>query len=104
MGCATCTSAIGTFVERMADPWIGREIPALLEQAGVEQVRVRGFPTLDRDPSRFAAQAARFRADVVAQSGAITAAERERWLAQLETRPFLGGSMYLFTWGMRPTL
>ena len=76
------------FVElRFAHPWIGRQVPALLEQAGLEQVQVRGFPTLDRDPARFPAQAARLRADVALQAGAIDATERANWLEALDAHP-----------------
>ena len=93
-----------TFVEvRFAHPWIGRQVPALLEQAGLEAVQVRGFPTLDRDPTRFPAHAARLRADVALQAGAIDEAERARWLEALDAHPasFLAGATYLFSWGVR---
>ena len=93
-----------TFVEaRFANPWIGRQVPALLEQHGVQQVQVRGLPTVDRDPTRFPAQAARLRADIALQAGAITDAERAGWLEQLDAHPaaFLAGATYLFSWGVR---
>jgi hypothetical protein len=93
-----------SFVEtRFANPWIGRLAPALLEDAGLIDVRVRGFPTLDRDPSRFAAHAARLRAEIALQAGAITDAERVDWLARLDAVPqrFLAGATYLFSWGTR---
>jgi len=95
---------LDAFVElRFANPWIGRQVPALLEQAGLRDVQVRAFPTLDRDPTRFAAQAARLRADIAQQAGAITAAEHSRWREQLDANPkaFLAGATYIFSWGTR---
>jgi ubiquinone/menaquinone biosynthesis C-methylase UbiE len=92
------------FVElRFANPWIGRQLPALLEQAGLSQVQVRAFPALDRDPTRFSAQAARLRAEIAVQAGAISDEERARWLAELDADPaaFLAGATYLFSWGVR---
>jgi len=93
-----------SFVEtRFANPWIGRQAPALLEDAGLVDVQVRGFPTLDRDSPRFAAHAARLRADIALQARAITDAERVAWLDQLDANPrgFLAGATYLFIWGVR---
>ncbi|HEY3061093.1 MAG TPA: methyltransferase domain-containing protein [Chloroflexota bacterium] len=95
---------LDAFVElRFANPWIGRDMPALLEHAGLRDVHVRAFPTLDRDPRRFAAHAARLRADIALQAGAVTNEEHTRWLAQLDARPdaFLAGATYIFTWGLR---
>jgi SAM-dependent methyltransferase len=92
------------FVEvRFANPWIGRQVPALLEQHGLARVQVRGFSTLDRDPTHFPAHAARIRADIALQAGAINDEQRARWLDQLDAQPgcFLAGATYLFAWGNR---
>jgi ubiquinone/menaquinone biosynthesis C-methylase UbiE len=94
---------LSTFVDiRFASPWIGRMVPSLLEQAGLSQVQVTSFPTLDRDPTRFAGQAARLRAEIATQCGAITPPERDQWLAELNAEPsaFLAGATYIFTWGV----
>lgn len=44
--------------------------------------------------------------DVAAQTGAITEAERERWLTQLRAEQaagnFLGGRVHIFCWGVKP--
>jgi SAM-dependent methyltransferase len=96
---------IATFADvAFSHPWIGRSLPGLLEQAGLEGVQATAFPTVDRDPTRFAMRAARLRAEVVAGYGAITDAERDAWLRQLDanTGSFLAGSVYLFSWGTRP--
>jgi ubiquinone/menaquinone biosynthesis C-methylase UbiE len=95
---------LSTFVEvRLANPWIGRQAPALLEQYGLARVQARGFSTVDRDPTRFLAHAARIRADIALQAGAINEEERARWLDRLDAQPgaFLAGAMYLFAWGSR---
>jgi ubiquinone/menaquinone biosynthesis C-methylase UbiE len=87
---------------RFASPWIGRAVPALLEQAGVSQVQVRGLPTLDRDATGYGALAVRTRAEFAVQAGAISAQERDNWLAQLDAQPgsFLAGATYIFSWGV----
>jgi ubiquinone/menaquinone biosynthesis C-methylase UbiE len=87
---------------RFASPWIGRAVPSLLERAGVTQVQVRGLPTLDRDPTGYGGQAVRSRAEFAVQAGAISASERDQWLAQLDTNPasFLAGATYIFSWGV----
>jgi SAM-dependent methyltransferase len=93
-----------TFVEaRFANPWIGRQVPALLERHGVQRVQVRGLPTIERDPRTFPAQVARLRAVIAVQAGGITVDERQRWLEQLDAQPgaFLAGATYLFSWGVR---
>ncbi len=94
---------IATFADLgFANPWIGRQVPGLLEQAGVHDVEARGFVTLDRDPKRFSRRAAELRAEVAHRSGAITEQQRDDWIAQLPGEgAFLAGSIYVFTWGTR---
>jgi arsenite methyltransferase len=96
---------IATFADvAFSHPWIGRLLPGLLEQAGLQGVQATAFVTLDRDPTRFAMRASRLRAEVAAQHGVISEAERDTWLAQLDaiSDSFLAGSVYLFSWGLRP--
>jgi ubiquinone/menaquinone biosynthesis C-methylase UbiE len=87
---------------RFASPRIGRSVPALLERAGLTQVQVRGFPTLDRDSTGYGGQAVRTRAEFAVQAGAISEAERDQWLAELDALPgtFLAGATYIFSWGV----
>lgn len=88
------------------DAWLGRRLPGLLEAAGVEDVRVRAFTPVERDPSGFYAKQAEIWATAAAVSGAITQEERETWVATLRAEQaanrFLAGLTHLFIWGRRP--
>jgi ubiquinone/menaquinone biosynthesis C-methylase UbiE len=88
------------------DGWLGRRLPGLLEAAGVEDVRVRAFTPIERDPSGFYAKQAEIWATAAATSGAISEEERERWVAALHAEQaanrFLAGLTHLFIWGRRP--
>ena len=66
------------------NPWIGRQLPALFAAAGLRDVRVRGFVSLEQDPAGFYATNAGERwADVAVQVGVISDAERQQWMEQL---------------------
>lgn len=88
------------------DGWLGRRLPGLLEAAGVEDVRVRAFTPIERDPSGFYARQAENWAATAAASGAISQEERESWVAALHgeqaANRFLAGLTHLFIWGRRP--
>jgi ubiquinone/menaquinone biosynthesis C-methylase UbiE len=88
------------------DGWLGRRLPGLLEAAGVEDVRVRAFTPIERDPSGFYAKQAEIWAAAAASSGAISQEEREGWVTTLHTEQaanrFLAGITHLFIWGRRP--
>lgn len=83
-----------------------REIPAILAKLGVENVRVKAFMPLERDPGSFYADMAQRAARNAAQAGAISDAELSRWLEQfrqvLDAGRFIGGRLQLFVWGNRP--
>ena len=86
--------------------WIGRQAPRLLAEAGLRDVRVRAFASIEQDPNGFYATNAGVRwADIAAQVGAITDEERRRWLDQLRTEQeadgFVAGLTHLFVWGVR---
>jgi ubiquinone/menaquinone biosynthesis C-methylase UbiE len=87
------------------DGWLGRRLPSLLEAAGVEDVRVRAFTPIERDPSGFYAKQAEIWAAAAAASGAISQEERESWVATLHAEQaanrFLAGLTHLFIWGRR---
>jgi hypothetical protein len=87
------------------DAWLGRRLPGLLEAAGVEDVRVRAFTPIERDPSGFYAKLAEIWATAAATSGAISQEERERWVSALHAEQaanrFLAGLTHLFIWGRR---
>jgi SAM-dependent methyltransferase len=88
------------------DAWLGRRLPGLLEAAGVEDVRVRAFTPIERDPSGFYAKQAEIWATAAGASGAITQEERESWVSALHAEQaanrFLAGLTHLFIWGRRP--
>lgn len=88
-----------------ANAKLTRRLPDLLGAAGLEQVQLRAFTMLDRDPDGFFATTAEYRAEVAALAGAITSEERDRWLAQFrqerEAGRFLAGLTYFFAWGRR---
>ena len=89
------------------NPWIGRQLPARFTAAGLRDVRVRGFVSLEQNPAGFYATNAGERwADVAMQVGAITDAERQQWTEQLRAVQAAGGFMagltHLFVWGVRP--
>ncbi len=88
------------------DGWLVRRLPGLLTQAGLTHVAARAFLPLEREPDGFYGRAAVRAADVAAQTGAITEAERERWLADLRAEQaagnVLGGRVHIFCWGIKP--
>jgi ubiquinone/menaquinone biosynthesis C-methylase UbiE len=88
------------------NPWIGRQLPSLFNAAGLRDVRVRAFASLEQDPAGFYATNGGLRwADIAVQVGAISDAERRRWLDQLRevqaAGGFVAGLTHLFVWGTR---
>ncbi len=88
--------------------WLGRRLPGLLTGAGLHEVQVRAFTPLEQDPTGFYAGTAERAAELAAQIGAITDAERHRWLETLRAEQaagrFLAGRTHLFVWGRRPAI
>lgn len=89
------------------DGWLIRRLPRLLRAAGLVDVRVRAFASIEQDPAGFYATNAGARwADVATQTGAISEEERQRWVAQLDAEAaaggFVAGLTHLFVWGTRP--
>ena len=89
------------------DGWLIRRLPRLLRAAGLIDVRVRAFASIEQDPHGFYATNAGARwADVAVQTGAISEEERQRWVADLDaeaaTGGFVAGLTHLFVWGTRP--
>ena len=86
--------------------WIGRQAPRLMAEAGLRDVRVRAFASIEQDPTGFYATNAGERwADIAVQVGAISDEERRQWVEQLRTEQaaggFVAGLTHLFVWGMR---
>ena len=92
--------------DAVTNGWLARRLPGLLEAAGVQDVRVRAFTPVERDPTGFFASQAPMRANQAVLAGAISEEERERWLADLRAEQaanrFLIGQIHLFIWGRRP--
>jgi ubiquinone/menaquinone biosynthesis C-methylase UbiE len=88
------------------DPWLARRLPGLMPEAGLQDVRVRAFATLEQGPSTYYAMQAERAAEVAAEVGAISDEERRRWLDALHAEQaagrFLAGRTHLFVWGIRP--
>jgi len=82
-----------------------REIPGLLAEFGVQNVKAKAFMPLERDPAGFYADFAQRAARNAAQAGAITAEELAGWLAEFEkvlrAGRFIGGRLQIFVWGVR---
>jgi ubiquinone/menaquinone biosynthesis C-methylase UbiE len=89
-----------------ANAEVARRLPSLLRAAGVEDVHLRAFTSLETDRQGFLARAAELRPVVAAQAGAITQVEGDRWLAQLHAEMaagrFLAGTTYVYAWGTKP--
>jgi hypothetical protein len=85
---------------------LARQLPGLLTELGLVDVRVKAFMPLEREPESFYASLAVRAAEVAAQAGAITGDELAHWLeafrAVLATGHFLGGRLHIFAWGTRP--
>jgi SAM-dependent methyltransferase len=82
-----------------------REIPAMFEEHGLEKVQVKGFMPLERKAGSFYADLAKRAGQGAVETGAISEAERTKWLTELEATVcagrFLGGRLHLFVWGTR---
>jgi ubiquinone/menaquinone biosynthesis C-methylase UbiE len=88
-----------------ANALVSRRLPGLMRAAGIAGLQVCAFTSLETEPSGFVARAAALRPVVAAQTGAITQAEGDAWLAQLlaeaEAGRYLGGTTYVFAWGTK---
>jgi SAM-dependent methyltransferase len=89
------------------DAWLIRRAPGLLEAAGLRGVQVHPITAVERDTSGWYARLSEVRAEVAAQAGVITEAERDDWLAALRAEQasgrFLALGVALFVWGERPS-
>jgi arsenite methyltransferase len=100
------TLRIGALAATIAtDGWLARRLPALLESAGFEDVRVRAFTPLERDPAGFYAKNAERWAEAAMRFGAISEEEWHGWLAALYAEQaanrYFAGLTHLFVWGRR---
>lgn len=88
------------------DGWLARRMPSLFQQAGLTDIRVRGFFPLETGPQSFYADLARRSAEVALKIGAITEAERSLWLEALHEEhargPVVAGRLHIFVQGRKP--
>lgn len=88
------------------DSWLVRRLPGMLTAAGLADVRIRAFMPLEQDAAGFYARLVDRAASMALDTGAITAAEHERWTDELRTERAsgrtLGGRLHLFCWGIKP--
>jgi ubiquinone/menaquinone biosynthesis C-methylase UbiE len=89
----------------IGDAWLMRRMPGLLVEAGLQDVGSRAFAPLERNPAGFYASMVEMRAETALQAGAISEAERQRWVASLRAEQaagrYVGGQVHLFAWGTR---
>lgn len=88
------------------DGWLSRRLPLLFTQAGLSDVRVRGFFPLDDDPGGFYAGMMERAVNAALAVGAITEAEHRGWLdafrAEQARGPVLAGRLHIFCAGRKP--
>jgi hypothetical protein len=88
------------------DGWLGRRMPSLFDQAGLKDVRVRGFFPLETEPQSFYVGLAKRYAETALKAGAITEAEHSNWLEALLAEqirgPVIAGRLHIFIWGDKP--
>ena len=82
-----------------------RELPGLLGDLGVVDVRAQAFMPLEREAGSFYAELAARAGHTAAKVGAISEAEARRWQDELKritaAGRFIGGRLHLFVWGRR---
>ena len=76
-----------------------------MAEAGLRDVQVRAFTTIETDPSGHYSLLAERSADTAVSVGAISAEERHHWLEALSVERasggFIAGLTLLFVWGTR---
>src|SRR5262249_25841892 len=87
------------------DGWIARRAPAMFADAGLVDIRVRGFFPIDSDPNGFYVGLAERSASAALKAGAVTEAESHRWLAEFNAEvargPVVAGRLHVFVWGRK---
>jgi len=86
--------------------WLVRAAPRLFRQAGLVDVRARGFALVEQSGEAAFAPMLRRWADAAADVGEISKPERDAWLAALDAEAAAGtlvvGVTHLFVWGTKP--
>jgi len=88
------------------DGWLVRRLPSLFQQAGLLDVRARGFFPLETDLQSFYAKMADRCAEVAVKTGVITQTESRAWLDAFHEQgaqgPIVAGRLHIFVWGRKP--
>jgi ubiquinone/menaquinone biosynthesis C-methylase UbiE len=92
--------------QQSMDGWLARRLLGRLTEAGLQDIRVRAFTSIERDASGFFALGALRAAETAVVAGAITEEEHQRWVDALREEQaagrFIVGLAHLFVWGTRP--
>ncbi len=88
------------------DNWSGRRLFGHLAGVGLEELSVRVLPSVVRDERTSLARSLFRAAALACEAGAVTAAERDRWLAEVRHRfsagTFVASVCYFLASGRRP--
>ena len=92
--------------EVSADSSLPRRLPGLFERAGLQEVVVRGFTSIERSPDGFYGQNFLRFAGVARDVGALSEEEHRSWTAGFEALSaggmFVAGITHLFVMGRKP--
>ena len=86
--------------------WLARQLPFLLQRAGIVDVRARGFFPIETDLQSFYANMADRCAEVAVKAGVISEFEGRAWLDAFHEQgaqgPIVAGRLHIFVWGRKP--
>lgn len=92
--------------EISADSWLPRRLPGLFERAGLQEVVVRGFTSIERSPDGFYGQSFLRFAAVAREIGALSEEDHRSWTAGFDALStsgmFVAGITHLFVMGRKP--
>ena len=92
--------------EMAVDGWLVRRLPRLFQDAGIVDVRARGFFPIETGGHSFYAAMADRCADAAVKAGAISESERTVWLQAFHDHvalgPIVAGRLHIFVWGRTP--
>lgn len=103
----TTRRIVASFSDQQSmDGWLARRLLGRLTEAGLLDVRVRAFTSIERDASGFFALGVLRAAETAVLAGVITEEEHKRWVDALREEQaagrFIVGLTHLFVWGTRP--
>jgi ubiquinone/menaquinone biosynthesis C-methylase UbiE len=85
--------------------WLVRQLPLLFQQAGLVDVRARGFFPIETERQTFYANLADRCAEAAVKMGVITESESRAWLDAFREQgiqgPIIAGRLHIFVWGRK---